>query len=66
MGEENIGFLTFNQIDSTAFAVHESLFRSVCSQIAITIINILANEKVNAQLIEINEYKQLLEEEQDA
>ena len=64
LGEENIGFITFNQIDSTAIAVQESLFRSVCSQIAITIINILANEKVNAQLTEINEYKQLLEEEQ--
>src|SRR5205085_8468908 len=39
------------------------LLKSICSQIAIAISNIVANEKVLNQLSEINKYKQQLEEE---
>lgn len=39
------------------------LFQSVCSQLALTVANIIANERVNNQIAEIDRYKELLEEE---
>jgi formate hydrogenlyase transcriptional activator len=63
LGGKNIAFLSFKTDD---FGVRPSSLRflkSICSQIAIAVSNILANEKVISQLNVINGYKQQLEEE---
>ncbi|MFY0255995.1 sigma 54-interacting transcriptional regulator [Chitinophaga sp. 30R24] len=41
----------------------ENLLKGVAAQLSIAMINILANEKIESQLSEINRYKQQLEEE---
>ena len=63
MGEENIAIMIFRQDEENRSAIQKNLFRSICSQIAITVANLIANEKMNKQLCEIDRYKQQLEEE---
>ncbi|HTL09977.1 MAG TPA: sigma 54-interacting transcriptional regulator [Chitinophagaceae bacterium] len=63
LGEENIGVMNFRKDGANQFTFQDSIFRSICSQIAIAVSNIIANEKINRQLIEIGNYKQQLEEE---
>jgi transcriptional regulator with GAF, ATPase, and Fis domain len=64
LGNELIGILVLKL--SASFIKHPdqlNLLTSICSQIAITVSNLTANEKINKQLGEINNYKQQLEEE---
>ena len=63
LGQETIGVLNFKQDDRNEFVIQDRLFKSICSQIAISFANIIANEKVNQQLSEIKKYKEQLEEE---
>ncbi|MCW3106353.1 MAG: family ATPase [Segetibacter sp.] len=43
--------------------INESLLRGISAQIAVAIANIVANERIEKQFEEINDYKQQLEEE---
>ncbi len=63
LGQENIGVMNFRYDGTDEHVIQEGLFKSICSQIAITFANIIANEKVNQQLREIKKYKEQLEEE---
>lgn len=63
IGQENIALMTFLHDDYKHVTDHFRLFKCILSQIALTISNIMANEKVMFQLNEINNYKLLLEEE---
>jgi formate hydrogenlyase transcriptional activator len=63
LGQENIGVMNFRQDGLNESVIQDRLFRSICSQIAITLANIIANEKVDQQLSEIKKYKEQLEEE---
>ncbi|HTL10449.1 MAG TPA: sigma 54-interacting transcriptional regulator [Chitinophagaceae bacterium] len=55
--------LTFSYNERSEIILQSPLFKSVCSQLSITIYNILANEKISNQLAEISRYKQQLEQE---
>jgi len=64
LGKELIGVLILKL--SAAFIKLPNqldLLTSICSQIAIAVSNLSANEKINKQLGEINKYKEQLEEE---
>ncbi|QTE38562.1 sigma 54-interacting transcriptional regulator [Mucilaginibacter gossypii] len=63
IGSEGIAVLSFLHPDFRRVKQQEVLLKSICSQLSIAISNILANEKVNQQLIEIDRYKHQLEEE---
>jgi transcriptional regulator with GAF, ATPase, and Fis domain len=63
LGHEDIGVLTFRHDDFQLIPNKKQLFKSICSQIAITVSNITANEKIITQLKEIDQYKQQLEVE---
>ncbi len=63
LGKENIAVLNFRHDGVNITPDQYPLLKSICSQIAIAISNIMANEKVLNQLNEINEYKRQLEEE---
>ena len=63
LGEENIAVMNFIHEDFAQIQSQEYLLKSICSQIAVAVSNVIANEKVNIQLSEINDYKQRLEEE---
>ena len=63
LGDENIAVLNFRHDDINILPDHYPLLKSICSQIAIAISNIMTNEMVLNQLNEINRYKQQLEEE---
>jgi formate hydrogenlyase transcriptional activator len=63
IGNENIAVMNFRQDVLNRPALEATLFKSICSQLSITVSNIIANEKVSNQLFEINRYKQQLEEE---
>jgi formate hydrogenlyase transcriptional activator len=63
LGAENIGVMNFNHNDFAQIKNQEYLLKSICSLIAIAVSNIMANEKVNKHLSEIEKYKQRLEEE---
>jgi transcriptional regulator with GAF, ATPase, and Fis domain len=63
LGQENIAFITFIHDDYTRITEQYHLFKCILSQIALTVSNIVANEKVNRQLEEINKNKHHLEEE---
>ncbi|AYL96936.1 sigma 54-interacting transcriptional regulator [Mucilaginibacter celer] len=64
LGDELIGVLFLDFSDSfKALPDQLSLLNSICSQLAITVANLSANEKISKQLGEINKYKQQLEEE---
>jgi formate hydrogenlyase transcriptional activator len=63
LGNENIAVMNFRKEGVSEFSFQHSIFKSICSQIAIAVSNIIANEKINSQLIEIQCYKQQLEEE---
>lgn len=63
MGDENIGVMNFRREGINDVAIQRPLFKSICSQIAITLSNLIANDKVVKQLAEIERYKQQLEEE---
>jgi transcriptional regulator with GAF, ATPase, and Fis domain len=63
LGQENIAFITFIHDDYTRITEEYHLFKCILSQIALSVSNIVANEKVNRQLEEINKNKHHLEEE---
>jgi transcriptional regulator with GAF, ATPase, and Fis domain len=63
LGQENIAVWNFRRDGTTLTTGQYPLLKSICSQIAIALSNILAHEKVSNQLNEINKYKQQLEEE---
>ena len=62
-GGEAIGFLVFKQDSLLPVSNQPQLFNSICSQLAIILSNILANQKVESQLKEIEQYKEQLEDE---
>lgn len=63
LGQENIAFITFMHDDYDRIIGQYHLFKCILSQIALSVSNIIANEKVNRQLEEINKNKHHLEEE---
>lgn len=63
LGSDGNAVLTFIHSDFIQVKNQEVLLKSICSQISIAVSNILANDKVNQQLLEIDRYKQQLEEE---
>ena len=63
LGQENIAVMTFIHNDYQRIIDQFHLFKCILSQIALSVSNIVANEKVNRQLEEINNYKHRLEEE---
>ncbi len=64
LGKEVLGVLILKLPESfNSIPDQSSLLTSICSQIAIAVSNLSANEKVNRQLTEINQYKQRLEDE---
>ena len=63
LGHENIAVLIFKKDDVSELKAQDHLFKSICSQIAITVANLIANEKLTGQLGEISSYKQQLEQE---
>ncbi|WP_254089540.1 sigma-54 interaction domain-containing protein [Dawidia soli] len=63
LGRENIAVMNFRWNDNLAFSIPRPLFKGICSQIAITLSNLMANEEVNRQLTEIGRYREQLEEE---
>lgn len=63
LGERNIAFLSFKHDDFGLPASRIHFLKSICSQIAIAVSNIIANEKVAEQLAEIERYREQLEEE---
>ncbi|WP_285545506.1 sigma 54-interacting transcriptional regulator [Dyadobacter frigoris] len=58
VADENIGVLW-----AMANQINDHLLQGISAQIAISIANILANEKIETQFEEINKYKQQLEQE---
>ena len=62
-GNEPIGFLAFKQDSLLPVSRQSQLFKSICSQLAIILCNILANQKVESQLKQIEQYKEQLEDE---
>lgn len=63
LGNDYSAIMTFDYDEHIQSAFREPLFKSICSQIGITVSNIIANEKINSQLAEISRYKQQLEQE---
>jgi formate hydrogenlyase transcriptional activator len=64
LGNELIGILILKLSDSFITLPNQlDLVKSICSQIAIAVSNLSANEKIKQQLKEINNYKRQLEEE---
>jgi len=63
VGNENVAVMNFRQSDINQITIQQNLFKSICSQLAITVANVISNEKVRNQIDEINRYKQQLEEE---
>ncbi len=64
LGNELIGILFLDLTDSFKMLPDQlNLLTSICSQMAIAVSNLSANEKINKQLEEINQYKKQLEEE---
>jgi transcriptional regulator with GAF, ATPase, and Fis domain len=63
LGDRNIAFLSFKHDDEGLPQSRLIFLKSICSQIAIAVANIVANEKIKEQLIEIEQYREQLEEE---
>lgn len=63
LGEKNIAFISLKHGDFGLLPSQLPFLKSICSQITIAVSNIIANEKVNEQLVEIEQYKEQLEEE---
>ena len=63
IGQDNIALLVFHLMENNSDRIFGNMFKSICSLLAIAVENIIANEKVNLQLLEINDYKQQLEDE---
>jgi transcriptional regulator with GAF, ATPase, and Fis domain len=64
LGNELIGILMLKLSCSFKTLPNQhTLLNSICSQIAIAVSNLSANEKIKKQLAEINKYKKQLEEE---
>jgi formate hydrogenlyase transcriptional activator len=63
LGEENIAIMNFIQEEFNPPIIQRHIFRCICSQIAVTVANIVANEKLNKQLVEITMYKDQLDRE---
>ncbi|MDN3654214.1 sigma 54-interacting transcriptional regulator [Ferruginibacter paludis] len=55
-GQENIGIMNFKKDGISDISIQRPLFKSICSQIAIAVSNIMANEKILAR----NKEKKLL------
>lgn len=60
-GMDMVGILFVKQFDS--HTADQPLFKGLCTQLAIAVSNLIANEKVLQQLEEINMYRERLEEE---
>lgn len=63
LGIDGNAILSFGHPDFKQLKAKEELLRSICSQISVAVSNLIANEKVNRQLLEIDLYKKQLEEE---
>ncbi|SDF60126.1 Transcriptional regulator containing GAF, AAA-type ATPase, and DNA-binding Fis domains [Dyadobacter soli] len=63
IGEEVIGLLTFSSHRIQLVKEREELYLSICSQLAIVASNMLATDKISAQLAEISKLKERLEDE---
>ena len=63
IGGEPIGFLIFKQDSLLPVSKQAQLFESICSQLAIILSNVIANQKNETQLKLINAYKEQLEDE---
>ncbi|MFC3562843.1 sigma-54-dependent Fis family transcriptional regulator [Pedobacter jamesrossensis] len=63
LGIDGNAVISFAHPDFKQLKSKEELLKSICSQISVALSNIMANEKVNRQLIEIDRYKKQLEEE---
>ncbi|HMI60823.1 MAG TPA: sigma 54-interacting transcriptional regulator, partial [Puia sp.] len=60
----NIGVLYIHLENNTCYSDHElKIVKGISYQLSTAVSNILANEKINQQLTEIDKYKQQLEEE---
>lgn len=63
-GKTPIGVLWIEPADARQLAVfYNGLFKGIIAQLSVALSNILANERVENQMLEINNYKQRLEEE---
>ena len=62
-GNENIAIMNFKHEDHERLQQNYNLFKSILSQIAVMVSNVIANDKIINHLAEINNYKQLLEQE---
>jgi formate hydrogenlyase transcriptional activator len=60
---EVIGILSFTSNDSAPEFLNGNLFKSICSQLAISLANLEAREAAKVQLLEINRSKIQLEDE---
>lgn len=63
IANKNIASVSFKHDENGLPASSFPFLKSICSQISIAFSNLIANEKINQQLIEIEKYKQQLEEE---
>jgi transcriptional regulator with GAF, ATPase, and Fis domain len=52
LGHENIAFLNFRKSESSEFVVKQPLFKSICSQLAIAVSNIVAFEEIAKREVE--------------
>ena len=62
-GKQNLGCLFFYLDSESTDGIRNKLLNSICSQISIALSNIVANEKIEHQLLEIKKYKERLEDE---
>jgi formate hydrogenlyase transcriptional activator len=63
LGDENLAVIIFSYNTIPTARTNHRFYRGIFSQLALTLSNLLATEKVNEQLVEINRYKQQLEDE---
>ena len=65
IADEDLAVIVFSHNDIPQFKKNLRLYWSICSQLAITLSNLLATIKISEQLEEINQYKEQLEEEKN-
>lgn len=63
LADKNIATISLKHDEGGLPANRLPFLQSICSQISIAVANILANEKISRQLLEIEKYRQQLEEE---
>jgi formate hydrogenlyase transcriptional activator len=64
MGQENIAVMIFSHENYDKMRKELSLFKSILSQIAIVVCNVIAHLKIGDQLIEISRYRKALADKQ--